>query len=88
MGRVERKRVLRRPAKARRGENAAKAEEEAVRALGANTERNTGTGRGRVANLCPPWPKGVSGNPGGRPRKQPITCGGNLIMSELFEENG
>jgi hypothetical protein len=27
---------------------------------------------GRIQNLKP-WPKGVSGNPGGRPRKKPIT---------------
>jgi hypothetical protein len=27
---------------------------------------------GRVQNLKP-WPKGVSGNPGGRPKKKPLT---------------
>jgi hypothetical protein len=26
-----------------------------------------------TSGLKPPWPKGVSGNPGGRPRKQPMT---------------
>lgn len=27
----------------------------------------------RLANLRPPWGKGVSGNPGGRPKSRPIT---------------
>ncbi len=27
----------------------------------------------RLAGLRPPWPKGVSGNPGGRPKKKVIT---------------
>ena len=29
-------------------------------------------GKGRIENLIP-WPKGKSGNPGGRPRKKPVT---------------
>lgn len=33
-----------------------------------NTEGNT-----KYPNLRPPWPKGVSGNPGGRPKRKPIT---------------
>ena len=37
-----------------------------------NSGGNKGTRRGRRENLKP-WPKGVSGNPGGRPRKQQIS---------------
>src|ERR1700674_3980582 len=43
--------------------------------LGGNTEENTGLSESRkrsLANLKPAWPKGISGNPSGRPRK-PIT---------------
>jgi hypothetical protein len=43
--------------------------------LGGNTEENTGLCESRkrsLANLKPAWPKGISGNPSGRPRK-PIT---------------
>src|SRR6266404_248520 len=35
---------------------------------GENTEK-----RGRIENLRPPWAKGESGNPGGRPRKLLLT---------------
>jgi len=39
-----------------------------------NTETNSGKRRGRTENILPHrWPKGVSGNPGGRPRKRPVT---------------
>lgn len=32
------------------------------------------TGRERsLLNLRPPWPKGISPNPGGRPKRKPIT---------------
>lgn len=37
-----------------------------------NGGQNKGKRRGRRENQKP-WPKGVSGNPGGRPRKQPIS---------------
>jgi Family of unknown function (DUF5681) len=37
-----------------------------------NNGRNTGSTHGGVENLKP-WPKGVSGNPSGRPRKTPLT---------------
>jgi uncharacterized protein DUF5681 len=33
--------------------------------------------RGRIENLRPPWPKGVSGNPGGRPKK---------VISDAYEK--
>jgi hypothetical protein len=33
---------------------------------GQNTDKNT-------AGLRPPWPKGVSGNPGGRPKATPLS---------------
>jgi hypothetical protein len=67
------------PAVVRKGENApagrdsTNRKEQAVSSSGQNTGANTGGRRGRIENLRPPWPKGVSGNPGGRPRKQPIT---------------
>ena len=37
---------------------------------------------GRSQNLRP-WPKGVSGNPGGRPRKQPITEELQRLLGEV-----
>jgi hypothetical protein len=37
--------------------------------------------RGNPANLKP-WPKGVSGNPGGRPKKQPITTELERLLGE------
>lgn len=40
-------------------------------ASGANTKPSTKKGKG--SGLCPPWPKGVSGNPAGRPKSKPIT---------------
>jgi len=78
MGRIERKRGLRRPARAGQdqnapaGGNAARSGEGAATLPTQNSGKNSGRPRGRVENLKP-WPKGVSGNPGGRPRKQPIT---------------
>jgi len=43
---------------------------------GHGTAQNTENGAQRaprLAGLRPPWPKGVSGNPGGRPKKKLIT---------------
>jgi hypothetical protein len=34
-----------------------------------NTGKSTEKRKGRFENLRPPWPKGQSGNPGGRPKK-------------------
>lgn len=36
--------------------------------IGQNTESKRGTNPNSLANLVPPFPKGVSGNPGGRPK--------------------
>lgn len=45
-------------------------------AVGQNTESSTVDPR--LANLRPPWQPGESGNPGGRPKRKPIT--------ELYEK--
>jgi hypothetical protein len=37
-----------------------------------NSTQNRGNVSGRPENLKP-WPKGVSGNPGGRPKSKPLT---------------
>lgn len=37
-----------------------------------NSDPNSGSKRGRVENLKP-WPKGVSGNPGGRPKVKALS---------------
>jgi hypothetical protein len=55
-----------------------------------NTGENTGENtekqkRGRIENLRPPWPKGVSPNPGGRPRRRPIT---EVALEVLVENDG
>lgn len=45
--------------------------------IGQNTEPITKR-RGNPQNLRPPWPKGTSGNPGGRPQRKRVT--------DLYEE--
>jgi Family of unknown function (DUF5681) len=48
--------------------------EKAVGRSGANTGwKHRMAGKGRIENLRPPWKPGESGNPGGRPRKRPIS---------------
>src|SRR5438874_27268 len=53
-------------------QDAAFAEPGPEESIGGNTVENTETDPGRarrLANLRPPWSKGVSGNPNGRPKK-------------------
>lgn len=38
-------------------------------------------------NLRPPWPKGVSGNPGGRPRHLPMTERYREVLEELLPDS-
>ena len=45
---------------------------------GQNTDKNT-------EGLKPPWPKGVSGNPGGRPKKKPLTEALEKVYSDPKE---
>ena len=45
---------------------------------GQNTVRNT-------EGLRAPWPKGVSGNPGGRPKKKPLTEALEKVFSDPKE---
>lgn len=45
----------------------------------ANSGKNTGKRRGKVENLKP-WPKGISGNPGGRPKRRLI----DEVLNELL----
>lgn len=47
------------------------------------TPKHRGGGPGHPATLKP-WPKGVSGNPSGRPKKKPIT----EIFEKIFEDTG
>jgi len=51
-------------------------------ATGQNTGRNTGRQKG-WANIRPPWPKGVSGNPGGRPKRDLAA----EVAEAVFAEN-
>ena len=106
MGRIEKKRNLRRPARAGQDQNAPAGvgaqnskRNSQTDLLTQNSEKNSETRHGRPSLRAPrrvprfastagsdrgsghekslanlkPWAKGVSGNPGGRPRKQPIT---------------
>jgi hypothetical protein len=41
--------------------------------LGGNSAVSSETRRKRLANLKPPWKPGQSGNPGGRPKRKPLT---------------
>lgn len=43
-------------------------------------------GNGKVENLRPPWPKGQSGNPGGRPNKNPFTDAYRLVAELSVKE--
>ena len=63
---------LRAARRAARSDSGANTEENTEFAFTAGSEKGSEDQRRRLANLKP-WPKGVSGNPGGRPRKQPIT---------------
>jgi hypothetical protein len=57
--------------------------------LGGNTEENTGLSESRkrsVANLKPAWPKGISGNPSGRPRK-PITEAYAAVAEQKYPDD-
>lgn len=46
---------------------------------GANTKR-----RGRPENLRPPWKKGESGNPGGRPKKTLLTDAYRAVLEKPY----
>jgi len=50
----------------------ANTEENTEFAFTAGSEKDSEGQRRRLANLKP-WPKGVSGNPGGRPKRQPVS---------------
>lgn len=41
---------------------------------GGNTGKHRLSGKGRIENLRPPWRAGESGNPGGRPKRRPISA--------------
>jgi hypothetical protein len=58
--------------------------QQAVSSFGQNTETNTGGRQRRIENLRPPWPKGVSGNPGGRPKRQPVSEALARLADQLF----
>ena len=52
------------------------------------TQNSEKTVENRLANLRP-WPKGISGNPGGRPRKKPLTEKlEQLVMQEAPNADG
>ena len=51
--------------------------------VGQNTEGNTEGRQRRLANLRPPWPKGMSANPGGRPKRDAAA----EIAQAVFEKN-
>jgi hypothetical protein len=51
-----------------------------------NSGQNKGTRPGRRENLKP-WPKGVSGNPGGRPKKTPVTAAYKELIGEQLPDD-
>lgn len=65
--------------------------------LGQNTEKKKrspkirkkgGNPKGNPQNLQPPWPKGVSPNPGGRPKMKPITDALRSILDHPYTGPG
>lgn len=52
-----------------------KAEQAVSRIASQNSGKNSGRGRGRKGRIenLKPWPKGVSGNPGGRPKTKVLS---------------
>ena len=51
-----------------------------------NSGRNSERTRATVENLKP-WPKGVSGNPAGRPRKTPLTDACRDVLAEPIPDD-
>jgi hypothetical protein len=43
--------------------------------------------RNNTSGLRPPWPKGTSGNPGGRPRKRPVTERYEVFLEEPLPDD-
>jgi hypothetical protein len=51
-----------------------------------NSDKNSGRQLGRPENLKP-WPKGVSGNPGGRPKRTPLADACREVLALLVPDD-